>query len=416
MERDAIFAKSLYESHKKNEWPQNVAVQWNKTRPDRVLKVAKEFKSIAAVGASMQSLSKEVLDAIKRKNLTFEQVVGLQNDLKKIGVNEKSFTELILGLPNETKETHLYAIKTLIDYGFEVWNYFLHLLPGTEMDDKNYRKKYFKKTVFRLHDNSYGIYRGKKVFESQETVSETSTMIHEEFKYFRFFHFLIQMMWSKKWYYYFLVLLKNRHDIHPVEFIKKAVEMAMNKESEIHHVYKEFISIYEDAENFNTEEDLQKYWSIPENFERLRDGTYGKLNMLFTYKIILDNKNEFSSFLFKVCEELANIKKINKDIFINECKEILKFQNCKFLAFKNNDELVHGFEQHFSFDVIKWINSGYKVFNKIEHSKNYNFYLTDNKKQTLETQLKNNKSASLNAKFRDMTVYTSTDQFFYDVR
>jgi radical SAM superfamily enzyme YgiQ (UPF0313 family) len=416
LERDAIFAKSLYESHKKNEWPQNVAVQWNKTRPDRVLKVAKEFKSIAAVGASMQSLSKEVLDAIKRKNLTFEQVVGLQNDLKKIGVNEKSFTELILGLPNETKETHLYAIKTLIDYGFEVWNYFLHLLPGTEMDDKNYRKKYFKKTVFRLHDNSYGIYRGKKVFESQETVSETSTMIHEEFKYFRFFHFLIQMMWSKKWYYYFLVLLKNRHDIHPVEFIKKAVEMAMNKESEIHHVYKEFISIYEDAENFNTEEDLQKYWSIPENFERLRDGTYGKLNMLFTYKIILDNKNEFSSFLFKVCEELADIKKINKDIFINECKEILKFQNCKFLTFKNNDELVHGFEQHFSFDVIKWINSGYKVFNKIEHSKNYNFYLTDNKKQTLETQLKNNKSASLNAKFRDMTVYTSTDQFFYDVR
>ena len=28
-----------------------------------------------------------------------------------------------------------------------------------------------------------------------------------------------------------------------------------------------------------------------------------------------------------------------------------------------------GTEQHFSFDVIKWINSGYKVFNKIDHSK-----------------------------------------------
>ena len=42
-------------------------VQWNKTRPDRVFKVAKEFKNIAAVGASMQTLNSKVLESIKRK-------------------------------------------------------------------------------------------------------------------------------------------------------------------------------------------------------------------------------------------------------------------------------------------------------------------------------------------------------------
>ena len=136
------------EMHLKYKFPMNVAVQWNKTRPDRILKVAKEFKNIAAVGASMQSLNEDVLSAIKRKNLTFNQILEMQDNLKKLGIEENSFTELIIGLPNETKETHLMANKKLIDFGFEIQNYFLHLLPGTEMDEKEYRKKYFKKTFF----------------------------------------------------------------------------------------------------------------------------------------------------------------------------------------------------------------------------------------------------------------------------
>ena len=111
--------------------------------PDRIKKVAKEFNGIAAVGASMQSLNKDVLTAIKRKNLTHEQIIQLQLELKNYGIDDSSYTELILGLPEETKESHLNSIRTLVDYRFEVWNYFLHLLPGTEMDNKFNREKYF---------------------------------------------------------------------------------------------------------------------------------------------------------------------------------------------------------------------------------------------------------------------------------
>ena len=42
----------MYEMSEKHKFPFSVNVQWNKTRPDRVFKVAKEFKNIAAVGAS----------------------------------------------------------------------------------------------------------------------------------------------------------------------------------------------------------------------------------------------------------------------------------------------------------------------------------------------------------------------------
>ena len=113
LERDAAIAARIYKGYSEYGFPQNVAVQWNKTRPDRILKTAKEFKSIAPVGASMQTLDDNVLSAIKRKNLTFEQILKLQTDLEKIGIKEKSFTELIIGLPNETKKGHLMLIKNL---------------------------------------------------------------------------------------------------------------------------------------------------------------------------------------------------------------------------------------------------------------------------------------------------------------
>ena len=418
LERDAIFAKKFYETHKKYGWPKNVAVQWNKTRPDRIKMVAKEFNGIAAVGASMQSLNKDVLSAIKRKNLTYEQILELQLDLQQHGISDGSYTELILGLPEETKESHLNAIRTLIDYRFEVWNYFLHLLPGTEMDSRDSRKKYFKKTAFRLHDNSYGIYRGIKVFESQETVSETSTMPHEEFKYFRFFHFLMQMMWSKKWYYYFLILLRKRHDIHPVDFVAEVAEMARSENSLLYPVYKEFMKDYSEAENFKTEKELEAYWSKENNFQRLKDGTYGKLNMLYTYKVVLEKKDIFTKFLLTVCEEFAQSKKIDKNNFLLECEEVLKFQNSKFLSFENINKVVPEYNQSFKLDMLQWILSDFKVLNKHKDNKtkNYNFYLPETKKNTINTQLKSNKSQSLNSKLRDMTVYTSTDQFFYDVR
>ena len=113
----------MFKCHKKYGFPQNVDVQWNKTRPDRVLKTAAEFKGIAAVGASMQSINEDVLSAIKRKNLTASEILQLQEELKNLGVEEKKFTELIIGLPNETKFSHIEANKTMIDYGFEVFNY-----------------------------------------------------------------------------------------------------------------------------------------------------------------------------------------------------------------------------------------------------------------------------------------------------
>lgn len=415
LERDALFAKKMYEMHKEFGFPYNVAVQWNKTRPDRIFKVAKEFKTIAPVGASMQSLSEDVLASIKRKNLTFEQILELQKNLSEIGISEKSFTELIIGLPNETKETHLMANRKLIDMGFEVNNYNLHLLPGTEMDDKDYRAKYFKKTGFRLHDNSYGIYLGQKVFEAQETVLETSTLSVQDFRYFRFFHFLLQMMWGKKWYYNYLIFLKSSHTINPVDFIDQLADEIRLSENAINKMYKSFMKDYDDAESFQSYEDLEKYWSEDKNFLRLKNGDYGKLNMLYTYKIILDLRQEFNELLINFTKKIVNKYKINDPDFIDKCEEILRFQNLKFLKINNENKLQNEDIGKFKYNILGWIKNNYLNLEKHNKMETYKFYLTKEQFETIETQLNQNKSKNINSKLRDMSVYTSTNQFFYDV-
>jgi len=416
LERDALFAKKMYEMHKEFGFPYNVAVQWNKTRPDRIFKVAKEFKSIAPVGASMQSLNEEVLSSIKRKNLTFEQILELQKNLSEIGISEKSFTELIIGLPNETKESHLMANRKLIDMGFEINNYNLHLLPGTEMDEKNSRLKYFKKTGFRLHDNSYGIYLDKKVFEAQETVLETSTLSVDDFRYFRFFHFMLQMMWSKKWYYNYLVFLKNEYSINPVDFIDLLINEIQSSNNDINQIYQSFMKDYDEAESFETYDALVKYWSEENNFLRLKNGDYGKLNMLYTYKIVLELSNEFNEVLINFSKKISSKFNIKDPNFMDKCNDILKFQNLKFLKIDKENGLKYEGEGKFEYDIVNWIKNNHTNLQKHKKVETYKFYLTKQQSETIEIQLNQNKSKNINSKLRDMTVYTSTNQFFYEAK
>jgi len=416
LERDASIAAKIYDGHIKHGFPKNVAVQWNKTRPDRIFNVAKEFKSIAPVGASMQTLDDNVLTAIKRKNLTFEQILKLQKDLDKIGIKEKSFTELIIGLPNETKKGHLEANRKLIDFGFEIWNYNLHLLPGTEMAEKEYRKKYFKKTGYRLFDNSYGLYEGKKIFEAQETVLETNTLKVEDFRFFRFYHFLQQMMWSKKWYYDFLRYLKD-HGVHPVDFIERTIEKIKISNSNINQVYKEFMHDYDEAESFETYEELCKFWSIEKNFNRLKNGDYGKLNMLYTYKIMLEHRDDFDNFLIEVADEIIkNKKEINIGNCLDTLKDILKFEKLKFIQIDKDLNLKNNIKGSFNYNIIDWKNGKLKDLKRYKIKKDYNFYLAADHKKSLEVQLKKNKSKNINSIMRDMTVYSDTNQFFYNVK
>lgn len=419
LERDSEIARKLRECQETYGFPGHVGCQWNKSRPDRVLKAAREFRGISEVGASMQSLTPAVLDAIKRKNLPLSDVAAMSKQLRDEGIPTTLFSELIVGLPNETWQSHIDANKTLIDLGAEVFNYNLHLLPGTEMDSAESREKYFKRTGWRLHDNAFGIYEGEAVFEGQEVVLQTNAMSAEELGSFRFIHFLIQFMWSRKWYFDFLHLFW-RAGVHPIDMIVKVAEAFQSDRGEMGDLYSRFKADHA-LEHFTSFEGLRDHWAQPENLERLRTGSYGKLNYLYTYDILLEHYDGFNDMLLEVAQRIGR-QSVSDDpeAFIERVRDVLMFsRELRVTLTQSLDNVVASKKLCFTYDLLAWRESGYRgVPARISTGDRfeYEFFLNDRQRMVLERQLSQFRSHNLNLTLRKMSEEINADEFFYRVR
>ena len=416
LERDALFAERMRDNSEKHGFPAHVMVQWNKTRPDRVLRVAEVFGDLTEVGASMQSLNEDVLDAIQRRNLSLDDIANMREQLKTQTDTGQMFSELIVGLPEETWQSHVDANKTLIDMDAEVFNYNLHLLPGTEMDTPASRETYFKRTGWRLHDNAFGVYDGERVFEGQEVVLETTSMSMDELRSFRFIHFLLQFMWGRKWYFDLLMLLRQ-DGIHPVDVILAVDRAFKSDQGELGDLYAEFRADH-DLENFETFEDLAAYWSEDEHFERLRQGKYGKLNYLFTFKVLLEHHTAFNAMLSDVCQDLVGALDLSagdKETRIQQCEDILRFSEFLRIQLTENLSLVEKRSAHFNYDILAWRSSGSQQ--PLEPGEcEYEFFLPEKQRDMLLRQLDQFHVGNVNAALRKMSEDTSAEQFFYQVR
>ena len=92
---------------------------------------------------------------IKRKNISSGQIVDLALKSAEIGTN--SFSEVILGLPGDTKEKHIESVR----FGIEnnVSSVRMHqaiLLTGTPMASKKTRIEHGLKTKFRMVPGTVG--------------------------------------------------------------------------------------------------------------------------------------------------------------------------------------------------------------------------------------------------------------------
>ncbi len=419
LDRDRLIAGRLRDSHESTGYPGHVSCQWNKTRPDRVLEVARALGDLGEVGASMQTLDDDVLAAIKRRNLPLDSVAEMIGTLRAEGHETSLFSELILGLPNETRQGHIDANKRLIDLGAEVFNYNLHLLPGTEMDTPESRSAYFKRTGWRLHDNAFGVYDGETVFEGQEVVLATNAMSMDDLRGFRFIHFLLQFMWGRKWYYDYLQLM-NEAGFHPVDMVVYIAERFPEDRDEMGALYERFRADHE-LENFETFEALAEYWAKPENLDRLRRGDYGKLNYVYTYEILLSCYEAFNAFLLRIAAEKAEgLPAGEREGFMDRCTEILAFsQELRITLTQSMDEVVARKRRQFRYDVLAWRESGYQgVPAPISTSDRFEFefFLPERQLRMLQTQLEQFRSHNQSLTLRKMSEEMSADDFFYRVR
>ena len=155
---DIEISKHISKLQEKSGWPKYINVATGKNNKERVLEAAKILNGALSLAGSVQSLDKNILENIKRKNISVEQILKLAESSVEIGAN--SYSEVILGLPGDNFQSHKKTLQTLVNSSFSTISmYQLMMLPGTELNTLETRKKYKMKTGFRVLPRCFGNYK-----------------------------------------------------------------------------------------------------------------------------------------------------------------------------------------------------------------------------------------------------------------
>ncbi len=183
VERDELIADKLIETRKKYGCPERIRTNYAKNQYERVFRISSKLESVGLTkeGAtlSFQSLNPKTLRAIGRYNMSFDTFRDLMRRYQSAGVT--TYSELILGLPEETYESFCGGVGKLLELGqhrlINVYN--CEILPNSPMAEPTYREKYGIRTAnvnFLIAHSS----ANPEITERTNYVVATNTMSPEE--------------------------------------------------------------------------------------------------------------------------------------------------------------------------------------------------------------------------------------------
>jgi radical SAM superfamily enzyme YgiQ (UPF0313 family) len=99
-------------------WPKRLVVSTGKNQKERILEVASILEGSLSVAASLQSTNTDILENIKRSNISLETLRAVVDGAKT--ADSPTYTEIILNLPGDTVQKHKKSIEDVINLGLGV--------------------------------------------------------------------------------------------------------------------------------------------------------------------------------------------------------------------------------------------------------------------------------------------------------
>ena len=181
-DRDLKIAKWFREAADKGGKLEAISIQYSKNSTEVIFEIAKILGDVSrGVTLSVQSMNEPTLKLIKRKNMNVNKITEQIEKSKKYGI--KTYTEMILGLPNETLDTWKDGFSKILECGqhesIDVW--FCQMFGDTELNNNLSRETYGIKTIKAQDYVTFSNDRDYDgVNEIVELVSETNTMSNDE--------------------------------------------------------------------------------------------------------------------------------------------------------------------------------------------------------------------------------------------
>ena len=349
-ERDEEIALHLRSLQDKYGWPINFDVSTGKTNYDRILKIAGILKNKMHITCSVQSLNQKTLKAIKRYNIPLEEYEKISLEMKRKGMN--SMAELIVPLPEETKESFFDGLVKVIDKirVDRVAPYTTMLLKGTLLASEEYRKKYRMMTRFRMIPKQFGEYLGKKCFEVEEVCIATNTMSFEDYLEVRGFSLVVTIFSNEQ----FDVIHRHLEElgIGVYDYFYLLWQGIKSGQTVLSDLYQEYLRETKD-ELLDCPEDIYNYFSQPKNYQKLMTGELGdNLIRKYTIKLLIEKYVQAIELCYLILEKIAN------QVITDEIYQSLEAAKSWTVSLRNVSEV---FNQESSFEKDKIINLDYDV-------------------------------------------------------
>ena len=318
-----------------------------------VIEILGEINHIG-LALALQTENPETLKAINRRNVTNEEIDRAISWASKLGI--LTTTELIFGMPYETRDSFVSQLNVAINRGFDsVLCHNLFLMDGTELNRPDVRKKYGIKTKFRSLSVCYGKYEGNFIAEHEEVVVGSNSFSYEDFMEIRAFNFLLYAVFSnnfQKWFFHFI-----RHQgISLLNFFSRFVkpDRDQNWPKKYLRFLDDFKKAVEDELHNTREEMVAKCKKIfEENGNKV--GEPSRINIRFGARLIYQENDWVKSVLMRHLKEV-----MEEDLFYNDKNIASLLIN---LADRERISLREVGEKEpldLSFDVINWKKNKFK--------------------------------------------------------
>lgn len=335
-ERDIEIAEYAAQLKKEYGYPRVLKTCFAKYSNDTVFTISRILNEAGMdKGATLayQTLSDTALKNINRQNLTLEHFSTLLRKYGEAGI--PTYSELILGLPGETRESFCEGICRILESGQHnsLSIYYLEMLPNSEMSQPSFINKHGLNFVEVAFNHMHSKENKGITKEYSHIVQSTSTLSKEDWIYCNLFAICVQAFHFLGFLRFFALYLNSEKNISFFDFYSGLLTYILNKNgSLLNDVFSSFKNKLSSS--------LSGEWNFT-------DPTFGEASWAFeegAYLKFLQNsdtvRNELSDYLAPYFDD---------ESFFNELNA---FQNAILRSWNKNDE-----EHSFSYDFMPFFSA-----------------------------------------------------------
>ena len=381
--KDLELSEHLLKLINEKNWPSYIEISTPKNKKQQIFDIDKKLKHRVQIGLAQQSMNRDTLRLIQRDNIfTNEQYIEFIKELERR--KKVPGCELIIPLPNESKQTYFDSTKGLLDAGVSVGTYTLMMLQGAELGRDEAIKKYDMKAKWRIVPRDFGNYRGKKVFDVERVCVGTNTMPYNDYLECRRFSFLINLF-TYSVFFPLKKLIKKELNISFFDFVW-IIFQKLEKSNKQNELKSEFTKLYfefsneSESELFETKEGIYDFYSKEENYKKLVSAELGdNLTRKYAAIMISNALSEIMDLSIDLIPQMIKGDEVKKDeinAILSSSRSWLRNLYIFDAIFDYEREKENEVTISLEYDLPRWyLNDDESIFNlkkKIDYKMTYN--------------------------------------------